>query len=298
MSFPEYIQLKSIEDLNNLPEKKIYFLAGGTDLLNYLRDGLIDCKTSCFVDLSLLKELTFIQEQKSFENQKEIEFIKIGSMVTFNQLANHQLINQFFPVLTSVCKTFATPLISCRATIGGNIANASPSGDSIPALYTLNAKLEIRNKSKIRTQDIDTIFTGPKKTNLQNGDLITSILIPKPKIDNNFKIKGIFKKLGGRKSHIISKLSIAISLIAKDSFIKEINLSLGAVAPTVIKVKKVSEILNNKNLNKELLNQCVEEIQKVISPIDDFRSTATYRRETVNILFLEAMSKLFNTSFL
>ncbi len=289
--YPEYLQPKTLEELfKELPKnKKIYYLAGGTDLLNYLRDELVDKKNSCFVDLSKIKELVFINE-----TNKNIE---IGSMVSFNILQENNLVKKHFPAITSMCKTFSTPIISNRATIGGNIANASPSGDSLPVLYTLNTKIEIKNFSQTRIEDIDKIFVGPKKTNFKNGDLITKLIIPKQVLQKGFSIIGIFKKVGGRKSHIISKASIAISAISKSDYIKKINVAVGAVAPTVLKINTISEILNNKKLNKKLVKDSVEEIKKVISPIDDFRSTANYRKEVVSSLFLESISELFKFNF-
>ncbi|MFQ3675751.1 MAG: FAD binding domain-containing protein [Endomicrobiia bacterium] len=291
MFYPDYLQPKSLKEIfNNLPkDKKIYYLAGGTDLLNYLRDGLIDPKNSCIVDLSQVKELIFINETN--------ENIEIGPMISFNILQENSLIKKHFPAITSLCKTFATPIISSQATVGGNIGNASPSGDSLPVFYTLNTKVEIQNVSQTRIEDIDKIFVGPKKTNFNNGDLITKIIVPKPFLQEGFSIVGIFKKIGGRKAHIISKVSLAITAILKDVYVQNITVAVGAVAPTVLKINKISEILNNQKVTKKLINICIDEIQKVISPIDDFRSTAKYRYEVIPLLFIEAMSELLKTNF-
>ena len=128
MTYPHYIQPRSVGDIwKELPQdKKIYFLAGGTDLFNYLRDGLIDAENSCFVDVSLLKavELNGIVE--------ETENIKISAFTTFSSISGSKLLKQYCPDLVAAAEVLGTPQIANRATIGGNIANASPAGDALP----------------------------------------------------------------------------------------------------------------------------------------------------------------------
>ena len=286
MIYPEYIQPHSLKDMwSKIPRnKKIYFLAGGTDLLCYLRDDFIDIEKSCFVDISLLKEICGIKQYK--------EYIKIGSRTTFRDISENPVLLKWCQPLNISAKTIGTPQIANRATIGGNIANASPSGDSLPALIALNARVEIANFRNKRLVNITGIFKGPKKTSLANGEIITSILIPKPKLKKGLAVKGGFKKIGGRRAHIISKISVAIYAGVKGKTIDFINVAMGAVGPTVISVPNVSKILKDKKITPELIKKCILEIQRVISPIDDFRSTADYRKEVTGPLFEQIMGEI------
>lgn len=290
MIYPEYFKPQTIEEIwkKDFSGKKIYYLSGGTDLVNALRDGLLDADKSWFVDISSLGELKNITE--------DAKYVKIGSAATFDEISVNKLVLQWCPALAFAAKTIGTPQIYNRATIGGNVANASPSGDSIPALMVHLAKIEVINKESKKILDINEIFLGPKKTSLANGDLITAILIPKVPAISGIELKGTFKKIGGRKSHIISKVSVAVSAQVAGQKIESIRVAFGAVGPKVLNVPGISEILEKSEIDKDKLEKCALEIQKVITPIDDFRSTAEYRRTVAPALFIQAMDDIMKES--
>ncbi|MBI5574079.1 MAG: FAD binding domain-containing protein [Elusimicrobia bacterium] len=290
MIYPQYIQPVSLTEIfRKIPQdKKIYFLAGGTDLFNYLRDGLVDAENSCFVDITLLKyaETNGIVE--------ETENIKIGALTTFSTLSESKLLKQYCPDLVAAAKVLGTPQIANRATIGGNIANASPAGDALPPLAAHFAKAEITNSKGSRLINISDIFAGPKKTTLANGEIITAVIIPKIKAKSGFTVVGTFKKIGNRKSHIIAKASVAVFAVVKNKSVDYISVALGAVGPKIIEAKNISKILTGKEISPELTEKCKDEIRKIVSPIDDFRSTAEYRLEIAPILFQQAINEIIN----
>jgi len=294
VTYPQYIQPRSVGDIwKELPQdKKIYFLAGGTDLFNYLRDGLIDAENSCFVDVSLLKDV------EADGIVEETENIKVSAFTTFSAISENGLLKKFCPDLVAAAKVLGTPQIANRATIGGNIANASPAGDALPPLAAHFAKVEITNSKGSRVVNIADVIAGPKKTTLANGELITAVIIPKINPKNGFTVAGTFKKIGGRKSHIIAKASVAVFAVVKKRSVVAplrvlyISVALGAVGPKVIEVKGISKILQGKDLSPDLVEKCKDEIRKIASPIDDFRSTAEYRLEVICPLFEQALNEI------
>ena len=286
MIYPEYFHMDGLDDIKNIDfkGKKAYFVAGGTDMMCYLRDGFINPEKSCVVDIAAVKELYGISEDS--------DYLKIGAMATFSDILESDLVKKWAPAVVSTAETFATPQIRNRATIGGNIGNASPAGDSLPPLAVHNAKVVAFGKNGIRTIDIMNVFAGPKKTNLANGELITAVLIPKIAEEKNFKLKGIFLKIGGRKTHIISKASVAIAGLFNGAQSINVNIALGAVGPTVIKADRAAGMLNGKKITPELIEKCCEEIKSAATPISDFRSTALYRSKVIAPLFKEAIMQL------
>lgn len=288
MTYPHYIKPKSIGDIwKELPrDKKIYFLAGGTDLFNYLRDGLIDAENSCFVDITLLKGESFAGIVEETEN------VKISAFTTFSSISESKLLKQYCPDLVAAAKVMGTPQIANRATIGGNIANASPAGDALPPLAAHFAKVEVANSKGSRLINILDVFAGPKKTTLANGELITAVIIPKINFRSGFTVAGTFKKIGGRKSHIIAKASVAVFAVVKNESVDYISVALGAVGPKIIEVKNISKILTGCEVSPELTEKCKDEIRKIVSPIDDFRSTAEYRKEVICPLFEQALNEI------
>ncbi|MBU2567354.1 MAG: FAD binding domain-containing protein [Elusimicrobia bacterium] len=283
---PEYIKVRTVSEIREkIPgDKKAYFLAGGTDLMCYIREGLIDSEKSCLVDISKIDGLNGIEE--------ETDRIVIGAMTTFREISENESIKKWCPGLALAARSIGTPQIANRATIGGNIGNASPSGDSIPSLITHNAVLKIAGSSGEREVDISGIFTGPKKTILANAEIITSVLIPKLKVKDGSALRGTFIKIGGRKSHIISKASVAVLAAVAGRDIGTVNVAFGAVGPVVINAESVSRILENNTVTPELMEKCAVEIRRIISPIDDFRSSAAYRREVLPLLFARAMDEI------
>jgi len=278
--YPEYFQPVNLTDLARLPsEKKIYFLAGGTDLFCYLRDGLIETENSIFVDVARLQELSGIAEEENH--------LRIGAGVTFAEISTNSLIKKWAPVLAIAANTIGTPQIRNRATIGGNIANASPAGDSLPALAVQEAELELNKFGQKRIVKLLDIFIGPKKTNLANGELITAVRIPKK---NGWK--GNFQKIGGRRSHIISKASIAVYLRTENSVIKDINIALGAVAPTVVLATSAARVLIDQPINQNTIQKAIAALAEVARPVDDFRSSAAYRQRVLGALFRQVLSSL------
>ena len=251
------------------PTAKI--IAGGTDLLVQL-NGKFDCPF--LIDISQLEQLKGISRKSNF--------IKIGALTTHTEIEKNKILKKYANVLTQAAFVIGSPQIRNRGTIGGNIANASPAGDTLPPLYILNAEIELTSESKTRKIPINEFFTGPGKSVLANNEIITAINIP---IEENLE-KGFFLRLGQREALAISKVSIALTTNSKTN---EFRIALGSVAPTVVRAPETEKLLSENSLTEKIINDAVKTICKEVSPISDIRSEAEYRKEMCGVLLKKCL---------
>lgn len=249
-----------------LDERDMILMAGGTDLMVRKRSwaGLPPEFDKDVLFVSELDELKYIRKSGGF--------IHIGSMTTLKQLLHDKNTPEIFRKAIAL---MASPGIRHIATIGGNIGNASPAGDSLPVLYILDAKIVIEGKGTERMVPIEEFITGPGKIAMASREMIKEIIINDVRFD-----KVHYEKIGGRKSDAISKVSFAGGVSYRNGKIEEIRMAFGAVAPMVVR---------NRDLEKKSLKLTVREIQngyaEYITPIDDQRSNAVYRKKVcMNII--------------
>jgi len=258
------------------------YLAGGTDLVVAYKKGMQ--ASDVWVDISALDDLKKIEEKKGS--------ILIGSLVTYSGIMSSAVIKKWAPSLFSVCPQFALPAIRNSATLGGNCANASPAGDGIPALYAEGADVIIAGRGSKRKFPIEKIFTGPGRTILKKGELITGFEISKRP-----GAKGVFVKLAPRGGLGISKVSLALSAHFTEGKIDAVNIALGAVGPTVLRAVRAEQYLLGKSVGRDVINEAQKVILNDCSPITDFRSTAEYRKAMVAVLLKRALLKVANDGY-
>ncbi|MCD4784113.1 MAG: xanthine dehydrogenase family protein subunit M [Candidatus Eremiobacteraeota bacterium] len=252
-------------------------VAGCTDISVLKEEKKLDRHS--FLDLSYIKELKFIEERDGY--------IYIGPLSTHGEIAGLDLINQKANVLASACASVGSPQVRNRGTIGGNICHASPSGDSIPALYTLNAEFRLESKGKSRFVKASDFFTGPGKTVRTDQELLTAIRF-KP-LENTYFSD--FIKLGQRKALACAKVSMAFCANITGNKLEDVRISLGAVAPTVVRTPKTEEYLNGKEISDEVVKEACEIITTEVTPITDLRSTDKYRRQMAGVLLEKLINK-------
>ena len=258
----KYYRPNSIDDYFAISEKDCTLFVGGTDLMPRYERGLKLPDT--IIDLKKLPD--FIGIKKAGDN------IEIGAGTTIEEIKNNDLIKKHFNALWQATNEFGSVQIRNRATIGGNICNASPSGDTLPTLYAFGAKLLLRNKTSERTVPIDEFITGPGKTTIKISEILLAIIIPRT------SAKSIFYKLGLREAMAISVVNFA--MVYDEN---ELTIALGAVASTIIKLT---------GLGKCSIEQILEKVDKAISPINDIRATATYRRKVLQNMLRFELSKI------
>lgn len=240
-------------------------LAGGTDVMVLWNLGALNGRT--VVDLSRLTEWTRVARLS--------EGLTIGSLVTHARLKRDKEILARFPLLAQACATIGAAQIQNRGTLGGNLANASPAGDTFPPLAVYEALVHVVSTRGKRMLAFSELFTGVKKTSLRPGELIAAVELHDP---HKKPSRQYFRKVGTRAAQAISKVVAAGALwLNPDKTVKEARFALGSVAPTVRRLKAVEEFLQNKTLDPKTISEACGLVEIDISPIDDIRSTRAYR---------------------
>ena len=241
-------------------------LAGGTDFMVAWNAG--DANGRTILDLSGLTPWKRIVETKTG--------VRVGPLVTHRELQLHPLVRKRLPLLVEACATIGGGQIQARGTLGGNIANASPAGDTFPPLAVYEARVRLRSARESRTLPFLDVFTGVKKTALAQGELIDSIEIDFPRSPSREN----FRKVGTRAASAISKMVAAGLLwLSSDGRIREVRFALGSMAPTVRRLSSVEALLAGKKPTSRLVAEAVDLLENDVSPIDDLRSTRAYRLE-------------------
>lgn len=239
-------------------------IAGGTDFMVGWNMGLMNGRA--VLDLSRVsewKKVTVVSDG-----------VDLGALVTHSQIQNHPVLKKRFPLLVAACSTVGAAQIQNRGTIGGNIANASPAGDTFPALAVYGATVRVLGPDGRRGVSMNEIFAGVKKTTLKPGELIEAVFLPFPEKG----ARGAFRKIGTRAAQAISKTMFAgLIWTAKNGEVQEARLAFGSLAPTVKRLYAAEEFLKNRRLNDQTIGAAAELMSNDVSPIDDIRSTREYR---------------------
>jgi carbon-monoxide dehydrogenase medium subunit len=235
------------------------------------------------VDLGGLGELSYIRNGD--------DKVSIGALTTISELVSSAIIRDRSPLLSAAAGRLGNSLTRNRATIGGNLADASPAADMAPPLLAMGASVHIRKEGEEgRSVPLDAFFLGPNQTVLDEDEVITEITFPTPK--NEARTAHI--KLGLRDSMAISVVSIAVMLEMEGKVCRKARLALGAVAPKPIRAKRVEELLEGREIDSGLIDQCVSLVKEEISPIGDIRASARYRELVTSVLFKRAIHEVLS----
>lgn len=258
------------------PEALVY--AGGTDLLVNMRAGNIN--PQAMICLERIAELKGLTESPTH--------VRIGACSTLASLLDNPLINKYFPVLIRALQTLGSPLIRQMGTIGGNICNASPAGDTLPPLYVLQAEIEIKSSHSSRTLLLSELIRGPRRTQLQQGEIVSAIILQKAQ---DFNIQH-FEKVGLRKALACSVVSMAALLnLSDEGIVKNVYLAWGSIGPTVVTLDACEKFLIGKKLSSETLKAAASIIGQEATPIDDVRAEAAYRKTVAGNLLLRLLGE-------
>lgn len=208
--------------------------------------------------------------------------LRLGALVTIQTLEQHPAIRQHYPALAAAAASFAGVQVRNLATVGGNICNASPSGDTLPALMAYGAECRLSCPDGVRSVPLDQLFRGPGQTVLAQDEILTEIRLPPPGRGTG----SLYIKHSPRGAMDIATVGVA-SLITVDQRTGQCvdaRIALGAVAPTPLRAYSAEELLKGRGVNADLLDQAASAAMAQASPIDDVRGTAHYRREIVGVL--------------
>jgi carbon-monoxide dehydrogenase medium subunit len=277
----EYLVPKTLNETLTLLKKgkdKSKLIAGGTNIIPGMRAKTV--RPYVLVDISQLKNLSYIKEEK--------KRIRIGSLTTISELSSSKIIEKYAPILSQAANQLGNPLVRNRATIAGNLADASPAADTAVPLLALEAMIITERNGGKREIPIDRFFLGPNKTVLKPDEMIKEIIFPKP----DPKSKMAYIKLGLRNAMAISVVSIAILMEREREECKKVRIALGAVAPKPIRAYGIEAILTNNKITRELVEACCERVEKEISPISDIRATAEYRSLVSSVLLRRILQQI------
>lgn len=245
--------------------------AGGTDLMVLLEAGKLPHKR--FISLWHLPELHGITVTD--------DSLTLGAMTTYTQMQAHLIVQSEFPLLCQAASWTGSVAIQNRGTIGGNIANASPAADSLPALLVYEAELELVSVNGSRWVPYQSFHTGYKQMAMRDNQLIKAIRLPRTTGD----WLQHSRKVGTRKAQAISKVCLAALARIEHDTIQDIRLALGSVAPVPVRCLQTEAVLKNRTIDDAAIQAARAALASEIRPIDDVRSTAEYRlRVAANLL--------------
>jgi xanthine dehydrogenase small subunit len=257
----ELRQPRSLDDALQLmrDEGPLLPLAGCTDVFVTLNFGTQPARR--FLNLWGLPELRGIEEHG--------DTLRIGALSTFSEIARSAAVRKRLPILAAAAREVGGVQIQNRATLAGNVANASPAGDSLPVLAVAEALVVLRNVDGERRVAFDQLFTGYRATVMRADELIVAVEIPPVEGDQ------WFRKVGTRAAQAISKVVVAAVRAPRP------RIALGSVAPTVVRLPATEQVLAAGGS----IDDAQQALRTEIRPIDDVRSTAEYRlRVAANLL--------------
>jgi CO/xanthine dehydrogenase FAD-binding subunit len=253
-------------------------LAGGTDLAVALRHG--GATPKMIVDLKAIEGL-----EPRVDSTEGTWSFTANTVMT--DLEADESIRSRLHGLVEAAEVVGSVQIRNRATVTGNMCNASPAADTPPVLMALGASLVIAGPGGFRDMTIDEFFVGYRKTALAPGEILTEIRIPAP----GPRVGTAFLKLGVRRAMEISIVCVGASIeLTEDGEIASAGLGLGSVAPTTVRPERAEELLIGERPTPELLQAAGAQAGEVVNPIDDLRASADYRRAMVPILVRRALS--------
>lgn len=256
-------------------------LMGGTDTFVRMRDGF--WKDKYLVDVKSLPGMTDLVFDP-------VKGLRIGAAVPMNRVITFPEAVRYYPLLVDAASSVASYQLRSRATIAGNICNASPAGDTIGACLLYNGVLEVHGVDGLRDEPLATFFKGPGKTALKPGDIVTAVKLPVPPAGN----VGKYVKLGRNKLSDLSIVGVSVLACPDPSLPSgfQFRVALASVAPTPLEVKAVTGILSSK-ITPDLLDQAAQAAMDACNPIDDVRSSARYRKFMVRNLVRRALEDIW-----
>jgi xanthine dehydrogenase FAD-binding subunit len=273
MTGREVLTPRSLDELWEVwagrPEAAVYH--GGTDVLVHLAEGRIDpAALICIERVDALKTVEDLGTS-----------LLVGAGLTHQELADHPLVRNHWPLLARAAGGLASPAIRHAGTLGGNIGTASPAGDTLPALYCLDAKLRLISAAGTRTVAIEDFILGPGRTDAGPGELIAGVEAAK---SGDFGVQH-YEKVGRRRGMACAVASLAALIrLEPDGVVAEARFAWGSVGPTVVRSATVDRALVGGRLSIDALETAGRAARDAVAPIDDQRASADYRRRVAGNL--------------
>jgi aerobic carbon-monoxide dehydrogenase medium subunit len=265
----EYREAQTVQEAVDMmrQEEGARLVAGATDVLIRWRQGVL--KPRYVLNIKRIPGL----DQVSYSPDTGLS---LGALVTIRTLERHALVQEHYPALTQAATAFAGVQIRHLATVGGNVCNASPAGDTLPALLAYSAQCHMVGPAGERVLPLEQFCVGPGRTALQPAELLVALRLPPPLPHSG----GLYIKHSPRSTMDIATVGVAsvVSLASPNGVCQEVKITLGAVAPTVVRAAAAEALLRGQSVDAEHLQQAAQAAVQAASPVDDIRGTAAHRR--------------------
>jgi aerobic carbon-monoxide dehydrogenase medium subunit len=269
----EYLEATSMQQVLewlNIHRGRARILAGGTDLYLRLRKGVF--LPDYVIDLKRVPSLDAITPNRGGG-------VQIGPTTLQDDVARSSLIQQLYPALAEAASWVGSVQTRNRATVVGNLCNASPAADTAPALLSYGAQVKIASAQGERTIPLEEFFVGPGKTALQDNELMAEIILPAPQPHSG---AAFFRRT--RTAMDIAVVCSAAMLQLSNGTCQNARIALGAVGPIPLRATRAEAALRGQTLTEQVVEDASRIASEEARPIDDVRSTAEYRREMVRVL--------------
>jgi carbon-monoxide dehydrogenase medium subunit len=256
---------------------KARIMAGGTDLLVLLRARAYDM--DLVVDGKNIPELNEI-------TYDPISGFTLGAAVPCYRIYGNQAVSNAYPGLIDAASLIGGTQIQGRASLGGNLVNAAPSGDSIPIMIALGGTANIAGPNGTRQVAVEDFCTAPRQTVLQSGEMLVSLHFPPPVPNSGAR----YLRFIPRNEMDIAVVGVGVSVVLDNGNIKEARVALASVAPTPIFVRAAGEALAGKPANEESVQEAANIARDAARPITDMRGTIEYRKHLCEVLTRRALT--------
>jgi CO/xanthine dehydrogenase FAD-binding subunit len=262
---------EALEELADCPGSRP--LAGGTDLMVALEAGTLPAgRYVSLLDCTELRGIDVTSDR-----------VSLGALTTYTEIRRSPVLQRDYPMLIAAALETGGVATQNRGTVGGNIANASPAADTPPALLAYDASLELMSAAGARVVPYVHFHRGYKKMDLQPGELIARIHLPRRSLSG--ATRDYYRKVGTRRAQAISKVCFAGTIRLEGDRVQHVRIALGSVAPNAVRATSAEAALQGYALTPAALAAAEEALVSEIAPIDDIRSTALYRtRVACNLL--------------
>jgi CO/xanthine dehydrogenase FAD-binding subunit len=253
--------------------------AGGTDLMVVFETGKLTHKKYLNINqIAELKDLIVNEED-----------VMIGAGCTYRQIQDHPVIRKEFPMMVNAAKLTGAVAIQNRGTIGGNIANMSPAADTPPALLAYDADIILLSTKGYRVLAYKYFHQNYKQADLRANEIIAAVRLKR----DQGMTHDYYRKVGTRSAQAISKICMAATAsLNRHNKLEWVHLGFGSVGPIPLRATKTEHFLFQKELTPELIKEARKQVMAEVTPIDDIRSDAVYRREVAGNLLTEFLESL------
>lgn len=252
--------------------------AGGTDLMVLFEAGKLEHRN--YLNIRPLRELRGIEIND--------DQVMMGALTTYTDVQTNPTLVAEFPMLAQAASETGGLAIQNRGTLGGNIVNASPAADTPPALLAYDAQLELTSVNGSRWVPYNGFHTGYKEMNIREDELLTRIQLRR----SQEPLLHYYRKVGTRKAQAISKVCFSAIARVVSGRIEEVRMALGSVAPIPLRCLRTEAVLRGQIITKSLNEAAEQELAREITPIDDIRSTKSYRLRVSQNLVNDFLTKM------